>query len=66
MSTYVSYSLINPDFEESTTKPILCRRPLKRKVISEDDFEEGVHNYLEQDEGICLKLFWNLYIFKHY
>ncbi|XP_032892147.1 centromere protein T isoform X5 [Amblyraja radiata] len=50
ISTIVGYSLINPDFEESTTKPILCRRPLKRKVISEDDFEEGVHNYLEQDE----------------
>lgn len=50
ISTIVGYSLINPDFEESTTKPILCRRPLKRKEISEDDFEEGVHNYLEQDE----------------
>ncbi|XP_041047614.1 uncharacterized protein LOC121280051 [Carcharodon carcharias] len=42
--------LINPDFEESTTKPILSRRPLKRKVINEHDFEEGVHNYLEQEK----------------
>ncbi|XP_067853933.1 centromere protein T isoform X2 [Heptranchias perlo] len=42
--------LINPDFEESTTKPILSRRPVKRKVINEDDFEEGVHNYLEQEK----------------
>ncbi|XP_078257745.1 uncharacterized protein LOC144594770 [Rhinoraja longicauda] len=50
ISTIASYSLINPDFEESTTKPILCRRPLKRKIINEDEFEEGVHNYLDQDE----------------
>ncbi|XP_078067081.1 uncharacterized protein LOC144492665 isoform X2 [Mustelus asterias] len=42
--------LINPEFDESTTKPILCRRPVKRKVINEDDFEEGVHNYLEQEK----------------
>ncbi|XP_072926005.1 uncharacterized protein cenpt isoform X2 [Hemitrygon akajei] len=42
--------LISSDFEESTTKPILCRRPKKRKVINEDDFEEGVHNYLEQNK----------------
>ncbi|XP_067905636.1 centromere protein T [Heterodontus francisci] len=42
--------LINPNFEESTTKPVLCRRPINRKVINEDDFEEGVHNYLEQEK----------------
>ncbi|XP_048461861.1 centromere protein T isoform X2 [Rhincodon typus] len=50
VSTIVS--LINPDFEESTTKPILCRRPKKRKIINEDDFEEGVHNYLEQEKEL--------------
>ncbi|XP_069757570.1 uncharacterized protein cenpt isoform X2 [Narcine bancroftii] len=42
--------LINPDFEETTTKPILCRRPVKRKVINEDEFEEGVHNYLAHNK----------------
>ncbi|XP_062923631.1 uncharacterized protein cenpt [Mobula hypostoma] len=42
--------LISSDFEESTTKPILCRRPKKRKVINEDDFEEGVHNHLQQNK----------------
>ncbi|XP_059507620.1 centromere protein T isoform X2 [Stegostoma tigrinum] len=50
ISTMVS--LINPDFEESTTKPMLCRRPKKRKIINEDDFEEGVHNYLEQGKEL--------------
>ncbi|XP_043563017.1 centromere protein T [Chiloscyllium plagiosum] len=44
--------LINPDFEESTTKPILCRRPIKHKVINENDFEEGVHNYLQQGKEL--------------
>uniref|UniRef100_UPI00398E98DD uncharacterized protein cenpt isoform X3 n=1 Tax=Pristiophorus japonicus TaxID=55135 RepID=UPI00398E98DD len=42
--------LINPDFEESKTKPVLSRKPLKRKAINEDDFEEGVHNYMEQEK----------------
>ncbi|XP_072403549.1 uncharacterized protein cenpt isoform X2 [Chiloscyllium punctatum] len=44
--------LINPDFEESTTKPILCRRPIKHKVINENDFEEGVHKYLQQGKEL--------------
>ncbi|XP_060693738.1 ribosomal L1 domain-containing protein CG13096 [Hemiscyllium ocellatum] len=44
--------LINPDFEESTTKPILCRRPIKHRVINENDFEEGVHNYLQQGKEL--------------
>ncbi|XP_072374438.1 uncharacterized protein cenpt [Scyliorhinus torazame] len=48
ISTIVGF--VNPEFEESTTKPILCRRPLKRKVINEDDFEEGMLNYLEQEK----------------
>ncbi|XP_042196186.1 centromere protein T isoform X2 [Callorhinchus milii] len=48
MSTTTGF--LDPDFVESTTKPILSRSHRRHKFISKEDFEKGLNQYLQAKE----------------